>query len=619
MNWEVLTMKSRTLSSETAFLKKNILRFLPFWGLYILCLLLGLMIISSGDKEFYVAIDMGECARIMGLVNCGYGLLVAELLFGDLFDSRMCSGIHCLPLRREQIFGMNLLSGLLFSLVPTLIMALASLPLMMNSLVVDAWLLSFLWLLAANLQFVFFFGLAVFCVFLTGNRFSLAIAYGILNLWSVLLMMVMDSIYVPMLRGVSINSQWWLTLSPVAHMIETPLVIVSRLKPDLPGTFEIQPTWGSLWLCAGIGLVLMGLGLLLYRRRKLECAGEFIAVRAAKPVFLVIFSLTAASIFAVISQEFFGAQDQMVYGMIFNAVGLLVGWFVGSMLMEKNVKVFHKRNVIGSLILLALVLGSFLLTWVDILGIRSWVPDPEDVAYVRVFPNYSYYYDDNGDYGQPGEIPGDAITDPGDIQLAAKLHALALEQNITEEVQDAYYESLETAEGEYRRPDRRMAGLSLEYTMKNGSVKRRCYFIWSDGETGRLDRWLLSQPQSVFGASSRMLTEAEGLEDGWVHSVSIPEAFLTGEDLAQLKQALLQDCEEGHMAQNWDLHEEPLFEQEGYVISSTYLRLMDSRGMLTVDIYSDAVHTVRWLEDHGILQQLREGWKEDAENRAKFG
>lgn len=605
-------MKSRTLSSKGTLLKKNLTRFLPFWGLYLLCLLLGLTTISGGDREFYVVMNLGESARIMAVVNCGFALLAAELLFGDLYDSRMCSGLHCLPLRREEIFGVNILTGLLVSLIPTLIMALCSLPLMLNSRVENAWQLSFLWLAAANLEFVFFYGLAVFCVFLAGNRFSLAVVYGIANIWSVLLMLVLQTLYMPMLRGISMDTAWCEVLSPLVHISDTPLVIVSRENPQAVGTLSVEPSWTYLLICAGLGAVLMVLGLLLYRRRPLETAGEFIAVRQGKPAFQVLFSLVMASGFAVVYQMFMGG-GKLGLIMTFSVVGLIVGWFVCAMLMEKTSRVFHKKNILRGLLLTALVLVTFLLTWLDIFGLRQFVPKAQDVAWVRINDIYGYYGDRYGRYYEEpvkGQMPGDAFSERAFIERVIRLHELALEQNISEEqaraVMGEYYaEEPPREEGPMTLP------ISIEYTLKDGKKVRRYYYIWAEGESGELASWLLSQPQAVFGSAARELERTGGVDRIQIYNTYVPEEFLTGPEVTALRQAILMDCREGHMAQNWVLHEKPLITVGDAVITETYAVIEDGGNDLWFDIYADSEHTVKWMRDRGILDLVRERWIED--------
>lgn len=58
------------------------------------------------------------------------------LLFGDLYNSRMCNALHAMPMRRETLFLTNVVSGLLFSMIPTAVMALLSVPLL-NATIVE--------------------------------------------------------------------------------------------------------------------------------------------------------------------------------------------------------------------------------------------------------------------------------------------------------------------------------------------------------------------------------------------------------------------------------------------------------------------------------------------------
>ena len=616
MSWEVLTMKSRTLSSKGTLFQKNITRFLPFWVLYILCLLLGLMILAGGEKQFYVVMNMGECARIMALVNCGYALLVAQLLFGDLFDARMCSGLHCLPLRREEIFGVNILSGILFSLIPTMIMAAVSLPLMLNSAVAGAWQMSFLWLAAANLEFLFFYGLAILCVFLTGTRFSMAVVYGILNIWSLLLMLVVKTLYMPLLQGVSMRETGFMLLCPVMQMMNTPLVIVSRLTPETPGTFRIEPSWGYLGICAGIGILLMLLALVLYKRRKLETAGEFIAVRSVRPAFLVVFSLVIASGFEVVSQIFFGYRsEQMAYGFVFSTVGLIAGWFVGCMLLQKSLRVFYKRSWLGAGILTAILLSSFLLAWLDPLGIRSWTPQWEDVAWVRITDNYDYYQAHHSYADSEGERrEDDRLTDREAVERTIRLHELALEQNISEQQVEEIQEQLYAVEPGDPKPDvREPMSISVEYTMKNGSVRRRFYYIWCDGESGELARWLFSRPEIVFGADRETLAQdfakLVSIEFSW--DKVVPAGDLTEEDKQALLDALLADCRESHLAQVWALHDSPVFTHGEYYMGGIYLNLNYRDAGAWLNVFGDSRHTLQWIRDRGVLPEIYEAWRSD--------
>ena len=87
-------------------------------------------------RTFWFASRIAGNLQLMGLVNLLFAPLVAMLLFGDLYNSRMCNALHAMPVRRETLFLTNVVSGLLFSMIPTAVMALLSVPLL-NATVVD--------------------------------------------------------------------------------------------------------------------------------------------------------------------------------------------------------------------------------------------------------------------------------------------------------------------------------------------------------------------------------------------------------------------------------------------------------------------------------------------------
>ena len=609
MSWEVWIMKSRTSSYKSTWLKKNILRFMPFWALYILCLFLGLAMMSGSRDGFYFLMSLAGCARFMAVVNCGYALLTAQLLFGDLYSSRMCFGIHSLPLRREEIFGINVLSGLLFSLVPTALMTLCALPLALGSNVVKGGWVPLLWFAAANLQYLFFFGLAVLCVFTAGNRFSMAVVYCILNFLSLLVYLLVDSVYIPLLPGVINPFEWFQKLCPVGSIAVEPLLILQRDGESQPGVYTIQrESWIYLLTCAALGVVLLAAALQLYRRRALETAGEFIAVRALRPVFLVMFSICGAMALNLVTNMFMGyGQNHFLTG-CFAAIGLVVAWFVGLMLLEKTTRVFRKRTFLGICILFLTVTASLLLTWLDVFGVAAWVPQPEQVESVFLIPQYDSY----GIYWT--ERDNYKMESPEDVEAVTKIHYLATQEKVTSEEVRIYYDYYYDV-GRYhdggQDPDREPAEavrftvpLSLEYHMKDGTVRRRCYYIYADGVAGETMEGLLSRSRTV-------LDEPEILDiqgpAAWINvqGYSIPDEYMTQKDTRELLEAIRKDCEAGNMAQSQEFHTVPVWAEGDRYLPSIYISGVFHVGVWNpefhMEVYSDSVHVMKWLQDRGLI------------------
>src|SRR5699024_6423527 len=108
--------------------------------------------------------------------------------------------------------------------------------------------------------------------------------------------------------------------------------------------------------------VLMGVVYLLYRRRKLESAGDFLAVSRLAPVLAVAMALTgsvAAWIFLNATGLGYSLGNPLL---LFAFAGLIVGWFAGQMLLRRSTRVFYLRSWAGLGILTAAMAAGLGLT-----------------------------------------------------------------------------------------------------------------------------------------------------------------------------------------------------------------------------------------------------------------
>ena len=197
-------MKSRISFFDKAILRKDITRFAPLWAIYLIGGLLVMLMVQSGRPSSHVARTLAQTIGPFSVINLVYALLCAQLLFGDLFHSRLCNALHALPLRRETWFVSHVVSGLAFSLVPHLIAVILMVPMLQGS-----WFVGLIWVLGMTLEFLCFFGIGVFSMFCTGNRFAAVAVYAILNFASLIAYWFVSTIYEPMLYGVSIPTVWF--------------------------------------------------------------------------------------------------------------------------------------------------------------------------------------------------------------------------------------------------------------------------------------------------------------------------------------------------------------------------------------------------------------------------
>ncbi len=582
-------MKLRTSFFEPTVFRKNITRFAPVWGLYCVFLVLTLLVMLTDSSP--LAVTLTHTDQYAGIINLVYALACVLMLFGDLYSPRMCNALHALPLRRESLFFTNVLSGLSFSLFPTLLFSLLTLPLCASGKVIGGMWASVYFFVSMNLSFLFFFALAVLCAFLVGNRFALTLVYSIFNFLSMLIYWLVDTLYIPLLTGIRSDSKIFELFCPVVQLSALELVDYSweYTEHAQTGLLDAQiwtvsagTGWGYLLVCAAIGLGLLGLGLLLYRRRKLECAGDFLSLKLCGPVFLVIYSLVTGAVLQLGKQLFIGGSevDAFLY------IGLVVGFFTGLMLLNRTVRVFRLKALLGCAGLVAVMLVSLGITRADPMGLTKWIPQPEEISSVTVYYGHNRY-----------RAPGNAITleDPADIAAVLELHGYALTEDaaVTETRDEVILLPYNT-----KVPVDEMNGASfiLEYTLTGGATRSRYYSVYVKGGGGAILESFLTRTECVLGVPEE---ELQTLADQ-IDYVEAYHQFRQREDILSLLQAIAADCDAGVMAQGWAF--------QALTENRTNLQTVEFSIPLEngvnywhyIQVYGDCANTLAWMEAHDV-------------------
>ena len=496
-------MKLRTSFFNATALKKNLIRFAPAWGLYGIFMLLLIMDgRHMSDQGF--ADSFGRSIAPMAIANFFYALLCAQLLFGDLYNSRMCNALHAMPLRREGWFLTNVASGMLFALIPYTVSTLAAMLLCGEFAVVPLF-----WLCGVTMEFVFFFGVAVFSAYLVGNRFAMALVYFILNGFSIILYWLVYSIFEPMLYGVTIPQDIFVDFCPVVKLCTFEYVNVSLVG------WSFETGWGFLGLCAGLGVVAFVLALLCYRKRNLETAGDFTAFRPIGAIFLVLYTICGGACCHGFFSVFAGDENEF-----FLFLGLAIGFFTGLMLLKRTVKVFKLKTFLGfGAVALAMIL-SVVVIRTDLFGIVGWMPKAEQIKSVSITTGGTSNFRNNTL----------VLTEEEDLEKILQIHQYGLQNR------DA------STDG------RRDTEVILTYTLKNGAVRQREYSVNVGTACGDMIRQYISHPRIVLG------TVYDLLDTHTLTGVTIEELgmFVINEEALQLlMDAIMAACEEGNLAQDW--------------------------------------------------------------------
>ena len=556
-------MKLKTSFFNTSVLKKDITRFAPLWGLYTVFMLLVVFLFwndYSSPAQF--ARNADEIMIAMGAVNCGYAGIAALFLFGDLFKSRLCNAIHALPMRREGWFFTHLAAGFLFCLVPNALGAVIS-----AAMLGKYAFLAYVWLGLMLLQFICFFGIGVFSVLCAGNGLGAVAVYGIINFLSVLVLWLAKCFYEPVLFGVTISQTSLLRLSPVIGFCSQNYVDVSYAYDVNLLTFNgfVGESWLYVLFAVLAGIGLLVAALFMYRGRKLESAGDFMAFRPASPVFLVLYSLCCGGVLYVMAE---GLGNEAI-GTVFMLIGMAIGWFTGRMLLERRINVFRPKAFVGLGVLVFVFYLSVSLFWLDPLGVTRYVPDAQQVQMVQVAPYAAESY-----YSRNAAV----ISDPAQIEKITQIH---------QDLVDA------------RQEDKTNTMFRIRYTMKTGVEVERTYYLDAQSENGQWMKNIYSSTQVVLGSDNldrlkQTIKYAhfychgyekfpQTITEDWTGDYIVKQDKLPG-----LLDAIAADCQAGNMAQIWDYHRD-----EENVAS---VSLEFSSGYRELYVYESCVNTLAYLE-----------------------
>ena len=586
-------MRLKVSFCNKTVLRTDITRYAPLWGGYTMMLaLLTLMCIRAPEENPAYALAgmvrlFSARAGHMVLINGFYALAVVQALWGDLLTPRLCNSLHAMPVTRDGFYGAHLVSGVLFAIVPNvLVYSLAAL--MVPGEIAAAPLMT---LAAGCLQYLFYLGAALVAVQLAGNRMGMVLAYGMLNFFSILVYWFCAQVFTPLTYGTEADVNWMANICPTVVMYRGSYFIPldHYTETALTSTYFYDGMErGGLWVpavvCALVGVGLMALAQILYRRRKLESAGDLLAYPGLAPVFLVMNTLmVAAFVHLGVSLMDFEAVSQY----FFLPLGLIVGYVSGLMLLRRTTRVFRKRLLLplaGILVLCALTVCGI---YTDVFRVIRRVPKADEVVSVKVEPLNGY-----------NERKLLEVTDREMIQAILSYHRESLNG-----WQGQVHDALLQKTGCWNPGD--AWNVRLEYKLENGRSLVRRYALRRDLYSSPEFMKVMSAQELSLGCTEAELREkidrAEHViygmyaqdEDGNYRTVDFT-------DRTGLCDALMRDAKEGTLLNYsfWD---------EAYGTSQSVENLgdlsiqggrEDDYFYIWFPVNENTAHTLRWLVTH---------------------
>ena len=442
-------MKSKMSFFDPTLLKKNIGRFAPAWAILQVAMLLAFPMTLMLDLENMDLAYRKQSAlrHLSSSVDAGVvfavlaALLFAALVFKYLHTTKAAYMMHAFPMTRNCMFVTNLISGLLFYLVPALVTTLCCLGVLaargVSGCDGQVWGMFLRW----TLQYLFFYGLAVFTMHLSGRTVISVLSYAALNfvflLIPVLVMILMESYF-------------------FGFDYEIPETLV-RLAPAAALLTEKGNLLGLTAIYAGIGVVLLVLAWVHYRVRQVERAGDAMVYTWARIAFRLVFTLCCALGLGWILAAFFSmvSSESSVF-LPYALLGCFLGWFGSTMMLERTVKVFKNKKIWLGFAIFAAVLTLFVACLkYDVLGFQRRVPETAKVESVDIWTDYDRY----------GVTDRITLTDAAEIEKLREVHANVLEERDGADLSEGLYTSytLDT--------------IHIKYKLKDGTTLQRRYEI----------------------------------------------------------------------------------------------------------------------------------------------
>lgn len=389
MNWEVWTMTSKTSFFNAGLLRRSLLKGAPLWGLWLLgwILILPVYMLTRQNlaafeltRHIYDGLTLADTFGVFF-----YGLAVAWFQFAWLYRTRSAYHYASLPIRRETQFVSRYLAGLLFHVGPALVVTLLTMAAGAakgENVVTPA----LVFLAVSTLLYVFYYGLAVLCAHLTGHVAAMPVLYLIANFLAIVLERVILSVLTALLFGLSAGQSLWPDwLSPAYYCLSRRVFPVESLY-DGAITGYAFVGWQPALLFGAAGLLLAVLAFLLFRRWRMESAGDVIAVSWLKPVFRYGVTLCCGLTLGMIIATLILNSSQIHFGTLLPCIlfASVVGFLAAEMLLEKTIRVFQKKNFLrlgGALVAMTLVL---LACRYDVFGFTRYVPEADGVVSVSL-------------------------------------------------------------------------------------------------------------------------------------------------------------------------------------------------------------------------------------------
>ena len=589
MSWEVQTMKSKISFFNAGLFRSTLRRFWPLWTIHFAGWLLFLPVLTlmnnfgpnrSTDFIFAICESAVFASPIIAFIMA---ILAAMAVFSFMYNSRSTGLIASLPVRREAIFCSTWLGGVFVIVGSNLVIALLTFLFSLGATTSAA--LAFkavcIWLGVYSMQFILFFGIASLTAVMTGSIAVLPILYIIFNFLAVGMESIIRLDFSCLIWGMSNGSFDCVLdfLSPLVYMVGSFVPDVEYNTPYVADTLgslldrECVAVTYSHWLPTVIyclvGLIFSAAALMVFRKRRMESAGDVVAVRCMHPVFkygvTVCSALCGGLLLYTVLFALFESRSASVFIMILSMIIFaFIGYFGAKMLLEKSFHVF-RGSWVGFIVVCCLCAVFTLCCDLDVCGIGAYVPKEGSIKSITVY--------------QRGPVE-----DPAIIENYRQLHEKIVSYK-DEYEHIVYSDDTESIMFEYELKNGRT--VSREYTLPMDDENVERYYELANTPSLLLERFSPSIPADEEHCSQAILY----IGDNQIIDLTPAQA------IDFYRNALLPDIKAGHKVisrTNDDIIATMYITFEQEIDNSRYY---DSQEIV-VEITTGCTECISWIKDN---------------------
>ena len=593
-------MRSKTSFFNSGLAWNLLRRSWPFWFCYLALLVLAFPISLYNATHYwhdtgealadYKALSIPQSGCTLAILSFFVCIIAVMIVFSFLYNARTCGLVCSLPLKRETVFCTVYLTGLLPLLAADAATALITW-ILFGRYTAEGLILK--WLSLVVMGNIAFYGFAVFCAMLTGSLFILPLVYAVLNATAYVAESAMNYLFSVFIYGFAENGVALRKLSPIVELASR--LRVTDISPENTKigerVFQVEG-YSTLAVYCVAGIVFSACALLMYKRRRMETAGDTVSISFLKPLFKYCMAFgTALVLAAAVTTEFFSSALKgtklAVVALMLLLAGAFVGYFVAEMLIQKTMRVFGSKRK-GLLAVWAVLLVFFAVSEGNLSGYETRLPEERQIekAELIVYQNSTLEEKEN-------------ITELLDI------HKSIIEQKKSIENTDGFNEIVVT----------------IRYSLANGKTMARHYSFSQDGlEKGEEDS-VISRLQALYNSPEAILSRhepkieiiPENIDYCEVSTIRKDEErnlIMAGEtvrlswdeayDLYQ--NALLPDMQSGNLGRAFfnyayteNLSDTSIFIQLKSTGKNYVSRVYD---YMSFDVQLDSEQTIAWLAEH---------------------